>query len=62
MKNEKVTAFILTVIMMISMSMTVFASVETDHDDYNDYSWEKEDIEGTPSQNDGHILPEQVRA
>lgn len=35
--------------MMLSMSMTVLASVETDHDDYNDYSWETEDIEGTPS-------------
>lgn len=46
---KKIAAVILTVLMMMSMSLTVFASIETDHDDYNDYSWEKEDIEGTPS-------------
>ena len=48
-KVKKSILFILMIIMMLSMSMTVLASVETDHDDYNDYSWEKEDIEGTPS-------------
>ncbi len=46
---RKVIGFLLIVVMTISMSLSAFASIETDHDDYNDYSWEKEDIEGVPS-------------
>ena len=46
---KKIIGFFLMMALMISMSLSVFASVETDHDDFNDYSWEREDIEGTPS-------------
>lgn len=46
---KKLMGFLLLIITITSMSLSAFASVETDNDDYNDYSWEKDDIEGTPS-------------
>ena len=46
---KKVIGIILILVITVSMSVTAFASIETDHDDYNDYSWERENIEGTPS-------------
>lgn len=44
--KKKIFSVFLTVIMTLTFSITAFAS---ENDDPNDYSWETEDLEGSPS-------------
>lgn len=44
---KKVFSLLLTVVMVMTFSITAFA---TENDDPNDYSWEMENLEGSPSE------------
>lgn len=44
--KKKICSVFLTVIMTLTFSVTAFA---VENDDPNDYSWETEDLEGSPS-------------
>lgn len=43
---KKIWGIFLTVVMVLTFSVTAFAA---ENDDPNDYSWETEDLEGSPS-------------
>ena len=46
---RKVKALFLAIVLVLGMSFNVYAANIQDSDDPNDYSWETEDLSGTPA-------------